>query len=144
MPLIASPVDSRRRPACRGIGWPGSPVTPRRPTNWLPAPVRGFHRVPPTSMSGRFSIWLPTVVLPGRALCRRSAMLQPGVTWGDDSGDDRLRHHGRYAHARAYLETVLGRADLILLRLDAEILGSEGGEPVAVRLVLARRPAIRA
>ncbi len=62
----------------------------------------------------------------------------------DESGDYHLRHHGRYAHARAYLESVLGRAGLILLRLDAEILRSEGGEPVAGWLVLARRPAIRA
>lgn len=62
----------------------------------------------------------------------------------DESGDYRLRHHGRYAHARAYLESVIGRVGLIPLRLDAEILRSEGGEPVAGWLVLARRPAIRA
>lgn len=71
-------------------------------------------------------------------------MLQPGVTWGDDFGDDRLRHHGRHAHARAYLETVLGRAGLTLLRLDAEILRSEGGERVAGKLVFVQRTAIRA
>jgi predicted TPR repeat methyltransferase len=62
----------------------------------------------------------------------------------DESGDYRLRPHGRYAHARAYLEAVLGRAGLILLRLDAEILRSEGGEPVSGWLVLAQRTAILA
>ena len=56
----------------------------------------------------------------------------------DEPGDYRLRHHGRYAHSRAYLEAMLGQADLAVLTLDLEVLRCEGGEPVAGWLVLAQ------
>lgn len=59
----------------------------------------------------------------------------------DEAGDFRLRHHGRYAHSRAYLESVLVRAGLAPLSLERAVLRCEAGEPVTGWLVLARRPA---
>jgi predicted TPR repeat methyltransferase len=56
-----------------------------------------------------------------------------------DMGDYRLQHHGRYAHSKAYLEAMLDRAGFAVLKLDLEVLRSEGGEPVAGWLVLAQR-----
>jgi predicted TPR repeat methyltransferase len=59
---------------------------------------------------------------------------------GDDATDGyRLQPHGRYAHARDYLEEALSRAGLELLKLEGECLRQEAGEPVAGWLVLARK-----
>lgn len=74
-------------------------------------------------------------LLPGGLLCFTVEGLGNG-----EPGDYHLQHHGRYAHSRAYLETVLKRAGLDVLKLDREVLRSEGGEPVAGWLVLAQRP----
>lgn len=56
----------------------------------------------------------------------------------DESGDYRLRHHGRYAHSRGYLESVLEQAGFAVLTLEPRVLRCEGGEPVTGWLVLAR------
>lgn len=56
----------------------------------------------------------------------------------DEPGDYRLRHHGRYAHSKAYLEAMLGQAELAVLKLDQAVLRCEGGEPVTGWLVLAQ------
>ena len=53
--------------------------------------------------------------------------------------DYRLQHHGRYAHSKSYLEAMLGQAGFRVLRLDREVLRSEGGEPVAGWLVVAQK-----
>lgn len=74
-------------------------------------------------------------LVPGGLLCFTAEALGE-----DETGDYRLRHHGRYAHARAYLEAELTEAGLELLRLERDVLRSEGGEPVAGWLVLAQRP----
>lgn len=74
-------------------------------------------------------------LVPGGLLCFTVEGL--GETETDDY---RLQHHGRYAHSRAYLETVLPQAGLEVLKLDREVLRYEGGEPVAGWLVLAKRP----
>jgi predicted TPR repeat methyltransferase len=59
----------------------------------------------------------------------------------------RLQLNGRYVHARAYLRAVLESAGFDDLRIDAEVLRSEAGEPVHGWLAAARRtpgPAARA
>lgn len=56
----------------------------------------------------------------------------------DETGDYRLQHHGRYAHSGAYIEEMLQQAGLTLLRLESEVLRSEGGDPVRGWLVLAQ------
>lgn len=58
------------------------------------------------------------------------------------AGDYRLQHHGRYAHAEAYLKSVLDRADFHILKMDPEVLRSEGGNPVNGWVVLAQRPTL--
>jgi predicted TPR repeat methyltransferase len=56
----------------------------------------------------------------------------------DDAGaDHRLLLHGRYAHARSYLRSVLAAAGFERQRIDADILRSEGGVPVQGWLVSA-------
>ena len=71
---------------------------------------------------------------PGGLLCFTVEALGEGET------GYRLQHHGRYAHSRIYLEAMLQHAGLDVLRLDPEVVRSEGGEPVAGWLVLAQRP----
>jgi len=51
----------------------------------------------------------------------------------------RLQLNGRYVHARAYLRSVLACAGFDELRIDAEVLRSEAGQPVRGWLVAARR-----
>jgi len=58
----------------------------------------------------------------------------------DDAGEYQLRHHGRYAHGKGYLEAVLRQAGLRGVKLDPVVLRSEGGEPVSGWLVLAQKP----
>jgi predicted TPR repeat methyltransferase len=70
---------------------------------------------------------------PGGHLCFTVETLAESET-----GDYRLQHHGRYAHSKAYLEAVLARAGFAVLKLDREVLRSEGGKPVAGWLVLAQ------
>jgi predicted TPR repeat methyltransferase len=55
----------------------------------------------------------------------------------DDGADHRLLLHGRYAHGRAYLCSVLDAAGLPRQRIVAEVLRSEGGLPVHGWLVSA-------
>jgi predicted TPR repeat methyltransferase len=71
---------------------------------------------------------------PGGYLCFTVEALAEGET-----PDYRLQHHGRYAHSRTYLEAMLGQTGFAVVKLDREVLRSEGGEPVAGWLVLARR-----
>jgi predicted TPR repeat methyltransferase len=71
---------------------------------------------------------------PGGCLCFTVEALADG-----DAADYRLQHHGRYAHARPYLEAMLGQAGFRILRLDREVLRSEDGEPVAGWLVAAQK-----
>jgi predicted TPR repeat methyltransferase len=59
----------------------------------------------------------------------------------EDAGPDaevwQLNMHGRYAHARQYVEQVLGSAGLAIHSIDSVILRKEGGEPVRGHLVVA-------
>jgi predicted TPR repeat methyltransferase len=57
----------------------------------------------------------------------------------DDGADYRLLPHGRYAHARAHLRSVLDGAGLQQQRIAAGVLRSEGGLPVSGWVVSARR-----
>ncbi len=57
----------------------------------------------------------------------------------DDRADHRLLLHGRYAHARAYLRSVLEAADFGRSSIVAAVLRSEGGVPVQGWVVSARR-----
>ena len=57
----------------------------------------------------------------------------------DDSASHRLLSHGRYAHRRAYLRSVLDDAGFVRQRIVADVLRSEGGLPVLGWLVSARR-----
>ena len=57
----------------------------------------------------------------------------------DDDASHRLLPHGRYAHARPYLQAVLDGAGFVRQRIVAEVLRSEGGLPVHGWLVSASR-----
>jgi len=74
---------------------------------------------------------------PGGLLCFTLEALDDAET-----GDYRLRYHGRYAHASTYVRARLEQAGLTVLRCDRETLRKEGGEPVPGWVVLARRPAM--
>jgi predicted TPR repeat methyltransferase len=56
----------------------------------------------------------------------------------EDGADHRLLLHGRYAHARAYLRSVLDAAGFEQQRIVADVLRSEGGVPVQGWVVSAR------
>jgi predicted TPR repeat methyltransferase len=56
----------------------------------------------------------------------------------------RIQPHGRYAHARDYVERVIVDAALELMAVEPEILRKEAGKPVAGLLVSARRTQPRA
>jgi len=57
----------------------------------------------------------------------------------DDGASHRLLPHGRYAHARPYLQAVLDDAGFVRQRIVADVLRSEGGLPVHGWLVSASR-----
>jgi predicted TPR repeat methyltransferase len=50
-----------------------------------------------------------------------------------------LDPHGRYSHARSYLERVVARSALSLQTILSEVLRKEGGQPVQGWIVLARK-----
>lgn len=54
--------------------------------------------------------------------------------------DYRLHHHGRYAHAGAYVRAMAAQAGLTVLQCGRETLRQEGGRPVTGWLVLTQRP----
>jgi predicted TPR repeat methyltransferase len=83
----------------------------------------------------------------GEALAAAARTLRPGgwlcftlEALGDDETGYRLQHHGRYAHAREYLEAALGRAGFAAPSIERVVLRLEGGEPVSGWLVLGKRP----
>jgi predicted TPR repeat methyltransferase len=51
-----------------------------------------------------------------------------------------LNAHGRYSHARGYLEDVLAAAGYDQPHFADEILRNEGGRPVRGYVVSSRRP----
>jgi predicted TPR repeat methyltransferase len=55
----------------------------------------------------------------------------------DPSGGFRLDPHGRYSHARSYLERVVARSPLSLRTILSDVLRKEGGRPVQGWIVLA-------
>jgi predicted TPR repeat methyltransferase len=57
----------------------------------------------------------------------------------DDGASHRLLPHGRYAHAREHLHAVLDGAGFVRQRIVADVLRSEGGQPVRGWLVSAGR-----
>jgi predicted TPR repeat methyltransferase len=57
----------------------------------------------------------------------------------EDTSSHRLLLHGRYAHARAYVRSVLEDAGFERHRIVADVLRSEGGVPVRGWVVSARR-----
>ena len=57
----------------------------------------------------------------------------------EDGSGHRLLLHGRYAHARAYVRSVLEEAGFEWQRIVADVLRSEGGVPVQGWVVSARR-----
>ncbi|WP_295458285.1 tetratricopeptide repeat protein [uncultured Thiodictyon sp.] len=72
---------------------------------------------------------------PNGCLCFTVEALEDGETQ-----PYRLQHHGRYAHSRDYLATVLARLGLTVERLEQVVLRREAGLPVAGWLVLAQQP----
>jgi len=85
-------------------------------------------------------------VLDGFASAARHALRDGGhlvftvEALADDAGaDHRLCLHGRYAHARDYLRSVLDAAGFERHDIVSEVLRSEGGVPVQGWLVSARR-----
>jgi len=56
-----------------------------------------------------------------------------------DRASHRLLPHGRSAHARTYLRSVLDGAGFVQQRIDADVLRSEGRLPVPGWLVSACR-----
>jgi predicted TPR repeat methyltransferase len=74
------------------------------------------------------------VLRPGGCLCFTVEALEDGET-----GDYRLRHHGRYAHSRDYLAALLGQVGLAVLRLELVVLRRDAGLAVAGWLVLGQR-----
>jgi predicted TPR repeat methyltransferase len=58
---------------------------------------------------------------------------------GNDGPDFRLQPHGRYAHARGYVEGALGGAGLVVHSIASVVLRKESGEPVAGHLVVAKK-----
>jgi predicted TPR repeat methyltransferase len=60
---------------------------------------------------------------------------------GEGDAPYRLQPHGRYAHDRAYLQTVLSDAGFLVEDLDQEVLRREAGLEVQGWLVNARRGA---
>jgi predicted TPR repeat methyltransferase len=57
-----------------------------------------------------------------------------------DEAPYRLQTHGRYAHARAYVEASLAEANLPLVELKGVVLRNEAGKDVHGWLVTARKP----
>jgi len=57
----------------------------------------------------------------------------------DDGASHRLLPHGRYAHGRDYLQAVIDGAGFARQRIVADVLRSEGGQPVRGWLVSAGR-----
>jgi predicted TPR repeat methyltransferase len=53
----------------------------------------------------------------------------------------RIQPHGRYSHTRPYLERTLAAAGLTVASIDAEVLRTEGREPVNGFVVTAQKPA---
>ena len=58
---------------------------------------------------------------------------------GDGGPGYRLQPHGRYAHARGYVEDTLTAAGLVLHSLASVALRKEGGQPVTGHLVVAKK-----
>jgi predicted TPR repeat methyltransferase len=56
---------------------------------------------------------------------------------GGESSDWQLNPHGRYAHARSYVEAALGQASLAVHSICSVVLRYEGKQPVAGHLVVA-------
>lgn len=58
----------------------------------------------------------------------------------DETGEHRLRPHGRYAHARAYVESCIREAGLEPVVVESRVIRREMGQDVAGWLVSAARP----
>ena len=84
------------------------------------------------------------------ALCAAHAALRPSgwlvftveASVGDDAQTPfHLHPHGRYSHARGYIEAVLAQSGFAAATLDPMHLRMESGKPVDGWLVAAQRPA---
>jgi predicted TPR repeat methyltransferase len=60
---------------------------------------------------------------------------------GDGGPGYQLQPHGRYAHARGYVEDALVGAGLAIQSMASVVLRKEGGQPVAGHLVVAKKSA---
>jgi predicted TPR repeat methyltransferase len=58
---------------------------------------------------------------------------------GDGGSGYQLQPHGRYAHARKYVEDALVAAGLVPQSIASVVLRKEGGQPVAGHLVVAKK-----
>jgi predicted TPR repeat methyltransferase len=61
------------------------------------------------------------------------------ATAEDAPGGYRINPHGRYSHARGYLEEVLERAGLAVVGIESDVLRSESHRPVSGFVVTARK-----
>jgi predicted TPR repeat methyltransferase len=58
---------------------------------------------------------------------------------GDGAPELQLNPHGRYSHTKSYVEDTLGKADLAVHSITPVVLRSEGKQPVAGHLVVAKK-----
>ena len=57
----------------------------------------------------------------------------------DDTTDFKLHLHGRYAHAREYVEGAIDKVGIAVHSLTSVVLRNEGQQPVAGHLVVAKK-----
>jgi predicted TPR repeat methyltransferase len=60
---------------------------------------------------------------------------------GDDTTDYQLNPHGRYGHARSYVEGAIGKASLTVHAITSVVLRNEGKQPVPGHLVVVKKHA---
>jgi predicted TPR repeat methyltransferase len=86
----------------------------------------------------------PVVEAAAKALKSGGLLAFTSEDVGDDGPGFQLQPHGRYAHAKRYVEGALGAAGLVVHSIASVVLRKEGGHPVAGHLVVAKKqPGVR-
>jgi predicted TPR repeat methyltransferase len=86
-----------------------------------------------------FGDLVPVISAAAKALKTNGLLVFTLEEAGRDASTYQLNPHGRYAHARAYAETVLARAELSVRSISSVVLRNEGKQPVAGHLVVAAK-----
>ncbi len=108
-------------------------------TAWLSAQSNRFDVVASADTLCYFGP-LETAVASAHAALRTGAWLVFSVEHDDvQTSPHRLQHHGRYAHRRDYVESVLANAGYGQVQVREDVLRKELGEPVNGLVVAARR-----